>query len=304
MILGIAGHPVSGSLSPVLQNTLITEAGIDAEYRAFDVSPDDFRRFLLSAREKNISGLNITAPLKKIGAEAADSLSPEAAAAGAVNTLVMDQDSWKGYNTDGIGFLDAVKEAGWNASVRGGTTICLGSGGAAAGLLPALGILGGCRLVIAARNVETAAELAASAGRISPGIDEVSVESLVPDRLHETVSAAALLVNTIPSPAWENPGMAPALEAVGSGLGAESLVMDLNYTRERGSTPFLDGLRSVEKRKGKSGGIRTGARNQSSSRLDGFPMLVYQGVRSLELWSGKRFDKKGLAARLDAAIRG
>lgn len=305
-IFCVVGHPVSGSLSPAFQNILISEAGINAEYKAFDVAPDGFDRFLHSAPGRSIAGLNITAPLKKIAAAAADILSQEAAAAGVVNTLVMDHGSWIGYNTDGAGFIDAVKEAGWTDAVRGGAMVFLGSGGAVAGLISGVGGIGVRRAAVIARDVSSAAELAGSAGAGSAGEVEILPEPLEPDRLLEILPGAALLVNTIPSAAWSRPSMAPLLAAIRSALEEEeSPVLDLNYTKFRGRTPFLDGIVPPGNRAGKPGRSSGGARNRNrGERLDGFSMLVYQGVRSLEIWTGRKFAGEGLAARLDAAIRG
>lgn len=126
---GLIGHPVHHSLSPVIQQKAFLAAGIpNAEYNVYDVSPKKLKSFLKTAQKDEIRGLNVTMPYKEevMKHVLCDQKTQHI---GAVNTLVLTEGKFLGFNTDGMGFLDSLAENG-QRDLNGKTVLILGAGGA------------------------------------------------------------------------------------------------------------------------------------------------------------------------------
>ncbi|MDQ2860577.1 MAG: shikimate dehydrogenase, partial [Pseudomonadota bacterium] len=111
LVAGVAGAPVSLSLSPTIHNAWIAAAGIDAVYVAFAPPVDGFARFTEGLRGGAVRGLNVTAPFKQDALGLADRASDRARRAGAANLLIFEREgtTWAD-NTDGEGLLAALVE--------------------------------------------------------------------------------------------------------------------------------------------------------------------------------------------------
>ena len=110
--LGIIGFPIGHSISPVFQQTALDRLGMDAVYQAWEVKPEDVGAFLQGIRSPDVLGINVTVPHKETVIPFLDQVDDWAAAAGAVNTIVNREGLLTGHNTDGTGFLRALREAG------------------------------------------------------------------------------------------------------------------------------------------------------------------------------------------------
>lgn len=137
-ILGIFGDPVAHSLSPVMQNAALEQAGIDALYVPFHVQPADLGQAVAGLRAMNIWGVNVTIPHKERVCQYLDRIDSEARLIGAVNTIVNRDGELIGYNTDGRGLMRSLQED-LAFSPRGKRILLLGAGGAARAALVALG---------------------------------------------------------------------------------------------------------------------------------------------------------------------
>jgi shikimate dehydrogenase len=133
-LVGLIGRNIGGSLSPALHEDAFVAAGLVGHYHLMDVSVLGGRtleQLLAAARTAGFAGVNVTHPFKEAVIPLLDSLSPEAAEIGAVNTVVFDkQGRTTGYNTDRSGFRAAFREELGEASVRGKPVLLLGAGGA------------------------------------------------------------------------------------------------------------------------------------------------------------------------------
>jgi len=109
-IYGLAGYPVKHSLSPKMHNAAFRHFGIDAEYRLFEVKPEELEGFLKGAAGKKIHGFNITVPHKEKAVPFLSRLSEEVRFIGAVNTVSVHKDKLGGFNTDYLGFTRHIKE--------------------------------------------------------------------------------------------------------------------------------------------------------------------------------------------------
>jgi len=228
-------------------------------YRLFDIAPAQFRRETLRLFGEGLRGLNITLPHKQAAAELVHELSPRAARAGAVNTIVRSEDSTlMGDNTDGIGLLGDL-ERNLQVELAQKRILILGAGGAVRGVLAPLLEREPREIVIANRTSARAVQLAADfvdLGHVS-GCGFDAVEGPPYD----------LIVNgTAASLGGEMPDLPPGL------VSEETLCYDMAYGR--GQTPFTLWAKSLH----------------AARTCKGWGMLVEQAAAAFALWRGIRPD--------------
>ncbi|HED03552.1 MAG TPA: shikimate dehydrogenase [Candidatus Fraserbacteria bacterium] len=262
--LGVIGDPIAHSLSPVLHSFLIAKLGLSYEYRAYRVASSELQAFLQQARASDFAGLNVTIPHKERVLAYLDGLSADARQLGAVNTIVRQGGQLIGYNTDGLGFRRALEAK--VVKLAGRSAIVLGAGGAARAVVYAL-IGGGIgRLTLANRTLNRAEELAwqLSANTGFQAIYTCALADMA--RLNRAIAEAELLVNAT------SVGLAPAVDrsplSDAAPLHPGLVVYDLVYRPPR--TRLL--------RQAQAAGARP---------LSGLEMLIYQGIESLCLWTGR-----------------
>ena len=128
-LTGLLGSPVSHSISPLMHNEAFRLLDLNYVYLCFDVPEANLADTVKGLRCMNIAGFNCTMPDKTKICELIDDLSDAARMIGAVNTVVNENGRLVGHNTDGIGYMQAVKEAGHD--IIGKEMTLLGAGGAA-----------------------------------------------------------------------------------------------------------------------------------------------------------------------------
>jgi shikimate dehydrogenase len=270
--LGLVGHPVGHSLSPVLHRAAGASIGRAVDYTLFDVPPAELDARLpeLLAR---LDGLNVTLPHKHVvHAALGTRVDPVAAAIGAVNTLyAADGGIWRGTNTDAPGFLRALPRSRWQ------TPLVLGAGGAARAIVWALVNAGAERVAVANRSLARASELVEA---LAPGVGRVVRWADVPGELPDI----DLLVNTtaLGMAGGPDPARIPA-DVTPAALPDDAVVCDIVY-RPR-ETPLLRAARAAGR-----------------DTVDGVGMLVHQGVRAFELWTGERVDPAPVEQAVRAAL--
>lgn len=266
--LGIIGYPIGHSISPVFQQAGLDHLGIDATYEKWEVTLDGVGEFVAGLRAPGSLGINITVPHKQAVIPFLDEVDEWATSAGAVNTIVNRDGRLTGHNTDGPGFLRALLvETGY--SPDGTRALILGAGGAARGILLALARGGVDSLVIANRTLEraeTLVQLAEDNGVQAEAIS-LSQDASSQGALTEAADSADLIVNCT------TVGMSHGSDEHGSPLSkaqipASAIVNDLVYNPLK--TPLL-----LE------------ASSAGATTLGGLHMLVYQGVLSFQMWTGR-----------------
>ena len=257
----VLGADVSKSRSPAIHEAAFRALGIDGSYVALSVDARGFRPLVASLRQQGFRYLNVTIPHKNAAAALATSRSPAVRAAGAANTLIFSgrSASVRAENTDGVGMLAALADLG-AARPRGRVAVVVGSGGAAAGAIEALG-RAGARVHVVARRP-------AAARALRDRLPAVRRRAITVFPWNERGLAAALagadmLISAVPAAAWEAPAACAGLTA----LPDRKAVLEMAYGA---GTPLA---RAVAGR--------------GTRYADGLGMLVHQAAHAIELALGK-----------------
>lgn len=276
----VLGHPIGHTLSPVMHNASFRSLGLDAIYLAFDVHPDRLLAVLPAMRDMGFKGVNLTVPLKEVAFRGLSDLAPSAARMGAVNTVeFVAGGGLRGHNTDGDGFLAAVTEA-FGERVAGKRVFVLGCGGAGRAVALTCAADGAAALVLT--DVD-AARVARLAGELRAGFPACRLEEVPHDaaRWQAACHGADLAVQCTPvgmKPA-DPPLLAP--EAFRAG----QLAFDLVYMFPE--TAFMRAARAA------------GAR-----AANGLGMLLHQGARAFQIWSGREADVSAMRGALEGDVYG
>lgn len=259
-ILGVFGHPIAHSLSPVMHNAAIRALNIDYVYVPFHVPPGNLGDAIRGVRAMEIAGINVTIPHKEQVIEFLDEVSDYSRQIRSVNTVTNVDGHLKGDTTDGPGFLRSA-EAAWG-KLDGCRALILGAGGSAKAVAFSLAGIG-CEIVIANRTVERAAELSAGLKKVFE-TGTFRVVELGGQALGEEIPRIDLVVNTT------SVGMHPDVDGIPIApelLRRNLLVYDLVYNPAR--TRLI-----------------CEAEERGASAVSGLKMLVYQGALSFEMWTG------------------
>ena len=157
--IAVFGDPVEHSLSPQLHNPALAAAGIDAQYIRLHITEEEFPEALQTIRELGFVGINCTIPHKFNAIGAMDEVDDLALKLGAVNTVVFEDDQMIGFNSDGPGFIRAIREE-FNVDLRDLRVLILGAGGGAGRAVATQCAVESCeRLVLVNRTAEKAEAL-------------------------------------------------------------------------------------------------------------------------------------------------
>lgn len=263
LLLGIIGHPLSHTLSPVLHNWACREQSVQASYHAWDTSPDKLPAFMTALRTLPIHGLSVTIPHKEAVMPMLDKMTENARDIGAVNTIFWQDEQLWGDNTDVIGFMAPLQER----AVSPGRALVLGAGGAARAAVCGLS-RAGWKVVLSSRT-ETRAD------RLSHAFQADYVPWANRYDQHPD-----LLVNTTPL------GMSGPFQAMSpwkETLRGISLVYDLVYAPKH--TPLL-----------------IQAKQEGLDVVYGLPMFIHQGLAQFERWTGRRFNLQEAQTLLERTL--
>ena len=188
--LAVIGYPLTHSLSPAMQNAAIRHAGLDFVYIAAEVPPKDLATAVQGFRAMKFRGFNVTIPHKSAIIKLLDKIDDDAAAVGAVNTVVNDDGVLTGFNTDVFGFLDGLAEC--DVKAAGKSAAIFGAGGAARAVVRGLCNENIAQIFVGARNADKAAAFADDFGENVRGGDWSSRNFV------EFLANADIVVNTTP----------------------------------------------------------------------------------------------------------
>jgi shikimate dehydrogenase len=258
-VCGVIGDPIEHTLSPIMHNAAFKALKLDFAFLAFKVKAADVEKAVSGMRALGIHGLNVTMPHKSAVINYLDEVDQAAKAIGSVNTILNKDGRLFGFNTDGVGALQALRENG--VEPRGKKVLLLGAGGAARAIAYTLAREAD-ELVILNRTAKQAAELA---NLLKQTFDrKVVADTLSPNAIKDTLQDSDVLINATSVGMKPNANQTPvAFEW----LRPDLAVMDIVYN-------------PVETKLAKD------AKAAGAKVVSGFEMLIYQGAASFEIWTG------------------
>lgn len=277
-LAGIFASPVTHSLSPLMHNTAFQARSIDAVYLAFTVDQTNLMQAVESIRTFNMLGVNLSMPNKTAVIPYLDELSQEAQLIGAVNTIVQRANRLIGYNTDGMGFMRSVNEAG--VAIKNKKITVLGAGGAAKAIVIQAALDQAKEIVIYKRKNATFTSVVADFEKVA---EQTNCPIIVKDyadteQLKKDLEDTDLLIN------GTDMGMGAKKELMPIDpqfLHKKLAVFDLIYSPKE--TRFLKEAKAI--------GCLT---------RNGLGMLMYQGAIAFELWTGETMPIEEIQPLLDS----
>jgi len=246
------------SKSPAMFSAVIQRVGMKGVYVPFMVQPNHIGAAMQSIRVLNIAGANITVPYKELVVPHLDILSEGANIIGSVNTVVRDGEKLKGYNTNAIGFMDALDHIGFE--IAGKSALVFGSGGIAKAVVFILNWLRAETIIVVGRNKEKTRQVADRiGGEVRP------FESLTQGALNINIIVNATSVSSTE----ESPELAALVQQLE--VPACELVVDFNYGRIQN---FWEEMAAAKE-------IRF---------MDGLLPLAFQARRTFALWTKIQVD--------------
>ena len=277
-VAGVMGWPVEHSLSPPMHNAAFAHLGLNWVYVPFAVAPERVAQAVAAVAALGLAGLNVTIPHKAAVLPYLDEVSEEARLLGAANTLVPQAGRLRGENTDVEGFRRSLGEAGW--SLVGRRVAVLGAGGAARAVCLAALRDQALTVTVLNRTVARAEELAASLAAVA-GTTALSALPLETAPAESAAREAEVVVDCTPVGMYPRQETAPVIP--GAWLHPGQLVCDLTYNPRE--TVLLRAARAA-----------------GADTLDGTGMLVHQGARAFELWTGQPAPVGVMRAALLSAL--
>lgn len=260
------GNPVDHSLSPLMHNSAAKLLGIETEYHAIALRPDELSSVASHLNSKHFKGANISIPYKHMLMQYMDELSIVAQNVGAINTIVKEDDHLVGDNTDIYGFTVPLQNH--VEELQDSNAIIFGTGGATKAIVYALEDLGVNQVIIISRSPESQ--------KVLNDKSNIRIESY--DNWTSFADDATIIVNATPLGMHPKENASPVRDSEADIL-CDKICYDIVYNPLQ--TKFL---KQAEK-----AGART---------IGGLDMLIHQGSKSFELWTGKKFPIKEIKEEL------
>ena len=263
---GLLGSPVAHSISPLMHNKAFELLNLDYVYLCFDVNESSLTTAVNGLKACGIRGFNLTMPNKNKIVELLDELSPAARLIGAVNTVVNENGRLIGYNTDGIGYMQSVKDAGYD--IHGKTITLMGAGGAATAICAQAALDGVREIHMFARRSSRfwnrTCSLADTINQTLP-CRAILHENDDEAALKKSIEQSAMLINAT------SVGMAPDTDA--------SIITDTSLFHP--DLIVSDVIYNPRETK-----LLYEAKQAGCSVFNGMYMLLYQGAEAFRLWTG------------------
>lgn len=275
-LVGIIGHPIAHSWSPMIHDTAFKITKMNYSYLAFNVLPKNLGDALKGMLALGIAGLNVTVPHKESVMEFLDEISADARLVGAVNTIYADNDTLVGHNTDVDGFVEAMKpyrERLANESV----TIFGAGGGARAVVYSLIAYFRPAQINVLNRDTSRA-ELLKKFFADSQNYRNIRVVELHNLDEANVIDSSKLIVNAT------QVGMSPSVDESVMVVDKKDydgkIFFDLVYNPVQ--TQFLKN-----------------AKKKNATTISGLEMLYHQAAKAFELWTGAAMPLDKVRAKLD-----
>ena len=260
-LAAVVANPIKHSISPFIHNSAFQATETNGVYLAWEVKATDLSETVANIRRYRMFGINLSMPYKEQVIPYLDQLSEEARLIGAVNTVVNQEGTLIGYNTDGKGFFKSLP----SFKISRKRLVLLGAGGAAKAILAQAILDGVSQISVFVRSSsmeKTRPYLEKIQNATGFRVDLFALEDV--QDLQDSITKADLLVNAT------SVGMDGSSQPIPTSivLPEKLLVADVIY--QPFETPFLKW-----------------ARNQGNQSINGLGMLLYQAAEAFELWTGK-----------------
>jgi shikimate dehydrogenase len=275
----VLGHPIGHTLSPVMHNAALESLKMDAIYLAFDVAPEALLTVLPAMKAMGFGGVNLTVPLKEVAFKGLADLDDSARRLGAVNTVEFTKQGLRGHNTDGKGFLTAIKEA-FNYSVKGQTLFVMGCGGAGRAVAITAASEGAGRLILADIDEGRCQSVARDIAILAPAA-KIEMAGTTPEKWAQKTQQAGLIIQASPVGMKAEDVCPLPPSAFKSG----QLAFDLVYNRPE--TCFT-----------------RAATASGAKAVNGLGMLLHQGAEAFTIWTKKEAAVEVMRKALEKALYG
>lgn len=275
-IIGIIGHPIKHSYSPLMHNIAFELAGLNYIYLPFDVPTSLLKDSLKGIVSLGIKGFNVTLPLKEKIIPLLKDVSEEASIIGAVNTVLNDDGVLRGFNTDVIGVVESLNP--YRDDLQNANVSVIGAGGAARSVIYALIRNFKVGRINIINRTEQIAESLKEYFSSKMLFNKIKAYHLVPPDVVKVLQDSKLIVNT------SSIGMFPDIDdsatTIPESFSKNQIVLDVVYTPVK--TKFLKI-----------------AEQQGATVITGLKMFVEQGAHSFELWTGQKMETEKVLRALE-----
>lgn len=266
--LGLIGYPLGHSISGAIQKAGLKSIGLDGTYDVMETPPDELIDRIKFIKHNGYDGFNVTIPLKVPMSLFVDDIDDNANIIGCVNTIkVLSDKGFYGYNTDIYGFKAAIPKS---INLKDKNVSILGTGGASRAAAAGVAQLGAKEIDFYTRNILNSSQAVNYMREKFPNV----IFNVYQIQNMRNISHTAMLVNTTPiGMRGHSADKMPVEEFTINQLADDAVVYDVVYNPTK--TLLLE---TAEKR-----GLQT---------INGLDMLINQGAKSLEIWTGKVPDLK------------
>ena len=276
-LAAVVAKPIKHSISPFIHNTAFEKTAVNGVYLAWEIEAEDLEATVANIRRYDMFGINLSMPYKQEVIQYLDELAPSARLIGAVNTVVNENGTLIGYNTDGKGFFKSLP----SFDIQGKKMTILGAGGAATAIIAQAALDQAEEIFVFTRQTSyanTVSKMVAISRQTKSRIQVLNLEDSA--LLQEKINQSDLLVNGT-SLGMDGESL-PLVESIQ--LPAKILVADVIY--KPFETPFLKW-----------------ARSQKVEAVNGLGMLLYQAAEAFELWTGQPMPCQEIWQQLEALYK-
>ena len=266
-LIGLMAYPIRHSSSPAMHNEAFAYLGLDYAYLAFEVDNNTLEDAVKGIRALKLVGSNVSMPNKTVVGQYLDKLSPAAELCGAVNTIVNENGVLTGHITDGIGFMQALKDN--DIDVIGKKMTIAGAGGAATAIQVQCALDGAREITIFNKNDAFFERTLQTAEKIKKAVPDCVVNVYDIDdtaKMTEEIQSSDIFANATIV------GMKP--------LDDQSVVKDLSAFRP--GLVVADAVYNPEETK-----LLREAKEAGCTCVGGKGMLLWQGVAAFKLYTGQ-----------------
>ena len=266
-LIGLMAYPIRHSSSPAMHNEAFAYLGLDYAYLAFEVDNSTLEDAVKGLRALKMVGSNVSMPNKTVVGQYLDKLSPAAELCGAVNTIVNEDGVLTGHITDGIGFMQALKDN--DIDVIGKKMTIAGAGGAATAIQVQCALDGAREITIFNKNDAFFERTLQTAEKIKKAVPDCIVNVYDIDdtaKMTEEIQSSDIFANATIV------GMKP--------LDDQSVVKDLSAFRP--GLVVADAVYNPEETK-----LLREAKEAGCTCVGGKGMLLWQGVAAFKLYTGQ-----------------